>query len=336
MKLPWKYGVLMFVCLPFHVFAHSNTPDDEAIKRKFIEKSGGIMRLESVALRQLETTGERTTYRIEGDVASTDNIYDMVGAVGDYIFFERTWTKGQPVKFSAIMTTVGTTSSDWEMDFSAPQTAAKNSGRPFRGKEDLSKYLIVNEPGFRAQLAKIDSRFSASMTVVKKQNKEFDVLKQKLTLVNKKLLNVWGTDGMGQPIGSSAFQHARFQELAALDAKNDSDKFEEQYDARIYEPALAACKKKAGCVSTSIDATRNAALDKQMEEATRQHQLMLEKIEVQIAEYEKKEASLLNASNTLRDQMEGLESSNREMSRAAEQWREGIERLRKEKIIPQE
>ncbi len=73
-----------------------------------------------------------------------------------------------------------------------------------------------------------------------------------------------------------------------------------------------------------------------MEEATRQHQLMLEKIEVQIAEYEKKEASLLNASNTLRDQMEGLESSNREMSRAAEQWREGIERLRKEKIIPQE
>ena len=53
-----------------------------------------------------------------------------------------------------------------------------------------------------------------------------------------------------------------------------------------------------------------------------------------MAENEKKEASFLNAANVLRDQMEVLESSNREMSRDAEQWREGVERLRKEGMIP--
>ena len=334
MKLAWTRGVFLLCSVTLSVFADSNIPTDDVIQQQFVKQSGGMMRLEGFTLRQLEKEGERTTYRIEGDVASTDNLYDMVGAVGDYIFFERTWTKGQTVKFSAIMTTVGTTASGWEMKFSAPQTAAKKMGRPFSGKEDLSTYLIVNDPGFRAQLAKIDARFSTRMAEVQKQQRKYDELKQQLVVLNEKILRVWGTKDDGQPTGRNGFHHALYQELAAVDAKNDFDEFEKQYDASVYQPALKACQKKNVCDSAFLDAARNRALKEHEKEAYRQHQRMVDKIEFKMAENEKKEASFLNAANVLRDQMEVLESSNREMSRDAEQWREGVERLRKEGMIP--
>lgn len=330
MKLAWICGVFLLFCCTLSVFADRNIPTDDVIKQQFVKQSGGMLRLESFTLHQLEKEGERTTYRIEGDVASPDNIYDMVGAVGDYIFFERTWTKGQPVKFSAILTTV----SGQKMKFSAPQTAAKNSGRPFSGNEDLSTYLIVNEPDFRAKLAKIDARFSTRMDVVQKQQRKYDELKQQLVVLNEKILHVWGTEGDGQPTGRNGFHHALYQALAVVDAKNDFDKFEQQYDASVYQPALKACQKKNVCDSAPLDVARHRALKEHEKEAYRQHQRMVDKIEFKMAENEKKEASLLNAANVLRDQMEVLESRNREMSRDAEQWREGVERLRKEGVIP--
>lgn len=335
MNLAWKYALILFFCTSAHALAQSNTPDDEMIKQRFIEKSGSTMRPGNITLQKLETAGERTTYRIEGDVTSTDNIYDMVGVVGDYIFFERTWTKGQPVKFSAIITAVGTTASGWKIEISTPQTATRKSGRPFSGKEDLSTYLIVNEPGFRAQLAKIDARFSTRMAVVQKQQQKYDELKQKLVALNEKILHVWGTEDDGQATGRNGFHHALYQELAAVDAKNDVDEFEKQYDASVYQPALTACQKKNLCDSAPLDVSRNRALKEHEKEAYRQHQRMVDKIEFTMAENEKKEASLLNASNALRDQMEALESSNREMIGDAEHWREGVARLRKEGVIPQ-
>ena len=172
------------------------------------------------------------------------------------------------------------------------------------------------------------------MAEVQKQQRKYDELKQQLVVLNEKILRVWGTKDDGQPTGRNGFHHAFYQELAAVDAKNDFDEFEKQYDASVYQPALKACQKKNVCDSAFLDAARNRALKEHEKEAYRQHQRMVDKIEFKMAENEKKEASFLNAANVLRDQMEVLESSNREMSRDAAQWREGVERLRKEGMIP--
>lgn len=334
MTLAWKCGLLLLSSISLHAFANDNTPTDEVIKQQFAAQSGGEMRLDALTIRPLEAVGNRATYMVEGDMAATDNLYSMVGMAGDYLFYERTWTKGQPVKFSAMMTAVGTKASSWKTEFFSMQMAAKNAGRSFKEKEDLSKVLVVNDSSFMAQFAKIDAQFATNQALVQKQRKEYEVLQQQLTAQDEKIKRSWGTDADGRPLDRSEVYRALFQQLDELDRKNNFAKFESQYYLNVYEPALAACQKKAVCDSAPIHAARDVALENTKEEYYRQHTQMRDKLNATMEEKDKRAAPLQKERQALYEQMMGVSFSIGDLERDAKIWQEETAKLRKEGIIP--
>ena len=117
MKEAWKTLTVLMIASPCYVLADANTPTDDVVKKQFAEQTGGIMRLQSVTLKQLDARGNQATYMLEGDMAAAEDLYICVGVAGDYFFYERVWTRGRPVKFSAMMTAVGTKDSGWQTEF---------------------------------------------------------------------------------------------------------------------------------------------------------------------------------------------------------------------------
>lgn len=333
MKLPLRCLVLL-LCCSCPVFANDNTPTDKVIKQQFAKQFGGMMHLGSITLHPLDAVGNQATYTVEGDIAADDDLYRLVGMAGDYLFYEKTWTRDKPVKFSAMMTAVGTQASGWTTTFYSLQMAAKNSGRPFGKKEDLSKTLVVNDSGFMAQFAKLDSQFAESKTTVETQQKQYDTLKKQLVDLDEQIKRSWGTDANGKQLDRSAVLQAMNAEMYAVDRKNDMTKFSNQYYINVYEPALIACQKKAVCDAEPIRAARDVAMETQRREYKRQHDLMQEKIAKAIAEKDAKVAPLIKQRETLRGQMVVLESSNQALTYNAKRWQEGVAQMRKEGAIP--
>lgn len=333
MKLAWKYGVLLLSCVALHALAAENTPTDDVIKQQFARQSGGLMQMDNLKLQPISAVGNQATYTVEGDMTSTDNLYSLVGAAGDYLFYERTWTKGHPVKFSAMMTAVGTQASGWRTEFFSMQMAAKNAGRPFSGKEDLSKTLIVNDSGFMAQFAKLDAQFAQSKVTVEKQKAQQAELVKEIAKLDEQIRDSWGKDANGNPLDRSAVQQALNAQLYEVDRKNDMNRFANHYYVTVFEPALVACQKKAVCDDKPIRAASDKALEEQKQEYYRQHNLIEEKNKAVMAEKDKKVAPLLKKREELQGQMVVLDSSNYELKSDYTQWIEGVERMRKEGVI---
>ncbi|CAH6637294.1 DUF1202 family protein [Pseudocitrobacter vendiensis] len=333
MKLAWKSAALLLCCFAAHVLADDNTPTDDVIKQQFAKQSDGLIRMGDITLQQIEKVGNRATYTIEGDIIATDNLYAVVGIAGDYTFYERTWTKDQPVKFSAMMTAVGTKASSWSTEFYSMQAAAKRIGRPFSKNENLSKSLIVNDSGFMAQFAKLDAQFADSKASVEKQQKQYKALSQQIEALDEQINKAWGTDSNGKPLGRDAVLRAKRAEVYDVDSKNDMNKFINQYYIKVYEPALIACQKKGNCDTTSINAARDKAQEEKSAEYARQHDAISTKVKAEIEALEKKVEPLTKKREALRGQMVVLESSNYELTSDAKLWAEGVERLRKEGVI---
>lgn len=334
MKLAWKYGVLLLSCVALHAVADENTPTDDVIKQQFAKQSGGMMHLDRISLRQLDAVGNQATYSIEGDMASDDNLYTPVGLAGDYRFYEKTWTKGHSVKFSAMMTAVGTQASGWTTTFFSMQMAAKNAGRPFSEKEDLSKTLIVNDNGFLAQFAKLDAQFAESKVTVEKQKQQYAALNKQVMDLDEQIARSWGTDANGKPLDRDAVLRALSAEMIAVERKNDMNRFANHYYVTVFEPALVACQKKAVCDDKPIRAASDKALEEQKQEYYRQRNLIEEKNKAVMAEKDKKVAPLKKKREELFGQMVVLESSNDQLQYEEKRWQEGVTGMRKEGVIP--
>lgn len=334
MKLAWKLAVLLLCCFSLHVFAEDDTPTDDIIKQQFAKQSDGLMRMENITLKPIEKVGNRATYTVEGDIIATDNLYTIVGAAGGgYSFYERTWTKGQPVKFSAMMTAVGTKASSWTTEFYSMQTAAKRIGRPFSKTEDLSKSLVVNDSHFMAQFAKIDAQFANSKATVEKQQKQYKALNNQIKELDEQIKKSWGTDANGKPLGRDAVLQAKNDLIYAVDRKNDMNSFVNEYYVKVYEPALVACQKKGNCDTAPLDAARDKAQEEKRAEYTRQHDAISAKVNAEIAALEKKVQPLQKKREALRGQMVVLDSSNYELTRDAQLWQEAVEKMREQGVI---
>lgn len=130
MKMKWAAGLAALILLSGSVLADSNIPTDEVLKKQFNQAQEGLMQLDSITLRLLDSHGNQATYAAEGDISATEDLYSMVGMAGNYQFMEQTWTKGRPVKFSAMVKAVGTKDSGWTTEFFSMQMAAKPAGYP--------------------------------------------------------------------------------------------------------------------------------------------------------------------------------------------------------------
>ena len=325
MKYAWKTLTVLMIASPCHVLADANTPTDDVVKQQFAEQTGGIMRLQNVTLKQLDARGNQATYMLEGDMAAAEDLYIRVGVAGDYFFYERVWTRGRPVKFSAMMTAVGTKDSGWQTEFFSLQMAAKRGGRTFKEiGGDESKTLIVNDHKFMAQFAKIDASFAASKATMKTLQGQQDALKTEIAALEERINRSWGTDANGKPLDRSDVQQAMLEKMYEVDRQNDPLKFENHYYKTLYEPALAACQKKA---------ERDAVLNEQKRNYYRQHKEMSENIKAEMAARDKKIAPLQKQKGELNAQLMALEIRYRELARDEKYWQEGLEKMRRNGVL---
>ena len=306
MKYAWKTLTVLMIASPCHVLADANTPTDDVVKQQFAEQTGGIMRLQNVTLKQLDARGNQATYMLEG----------------------------RPVKFSAMMTAVGTKDSGWQTEFFSLQMAAKRGGRTFKEiGGDESKTLIVNDHKFMAQFAKIDASFAASKATMKTLQGQQDALKTEIAALEERINRSWGTDANGKPLDRSDVQQAMLEKMYEVDRQNDPLKFENHYYKTLYEPALAACQKKAVCDAAPLRAERDAVLNEQKRNYYRQHKEMSENIKAEMAARDKKIAPLQKQKGELNAQLMALEIRYRELARDEKYWQEGLEKMRRNGVL---
>lgn len=333
MKIHLATGLALLFLTAGYALADTTPPSDETLKKQFSEQYQGIIHLDSVSLRPLSSVGNQSTWAAEGDVSSTEDLYATVGMAADYRLVEKTWTKGKPVKFSAMVTATGTKDSGWATEFFSMQAAAKNAGIPLDDVNDEEKYLVVNNSDFYVRLAKIEARYHEQKKTLQEMKGEQKTLEKEIADLDVRIAHSWGTDASGKPLTRDDVQQSMLQEMYEADRKNDPLTFENHYDKTIYEPALAACQQKPDCDAEPLRKARDVALQEQKHDFYRQHMLKSEKIKEEMAARDKKVKPLYAKQGELRSQLINLETRSSELERNYTRWQQGITDLRRRGVI---
>ncbi|SFR09395.1 Protein of unknown function [Enterobacter sp. kpr-6] len=327
----WKYGALLLCCTSFQVLADVSAPPDETLKQQFSEQFGGTMRLESITLRQLDEMGNRVTWMAEGDIAATENLYAMVGMAADYRFYEQTWVKDRPVKFSAMVTSTGTPASGWTTEFFSMQMAAKNAGHTLKDKKEID--LIVTDNDFTARLTKIEDGYEAKKVQLDKWQKEKGQLSAKADALKKKIDTSW-TDKNGKPTDRATVERENDEALQKVfNQQGSSVEFKEHYLKTVYEPAVAACQKKPDCDIYPLMAARDKALAEQQQQHSAAPKTLSMKIDAKMAAGDKKVEPLQKEWQEVQGQIGRLNMEMDEVQREYDRWQKDIKGLRERRVI---
>ncbi len=333
MNMKWAAGFAALILLSGSVLADTNTPTDELLKKQFNQAHEGLMQLDNITLRLLDSRGNQATYAAEGDISATDDLYAIVGMAGNYQFMEKTWTKGRPVKFSAMVTAVGTKDSGWTTEFFSMQVAAKNAGYPKPDIHDKDKYLVITDSDFYARLAKIEATWAAQKKTLDKSLAKQEQLKKDINAQDAKIAASWGKDKNGKSLTRNDVQQALLEELQQVGRQNDPLHFENHYNKTIYEPALAECQKKPDCDATPLRKARDAALEEQRRDYQLKFKLKREEVTKTMDAYDKKREPLRKQRNELYSEMSDLDMSNARLRMSYESWERDIASLRRQGII---
>jgi hypothetical protein len=333
MKVQGIVAVSFLFLVSLVASATSNAPTYPVLSQQFSEQYNGFFHLDAITLEPLDTYGNQATYSVKGDMSATEDLYAIVGMAADYQLVEKTWTKGKPVKFSAMMTATGTPESGWTASFLSMQTAAKNVGHPLDDVNNQDKYLIVNDVGFDARLAKIDADYA-----VRKAKQQVSLTRQKalekeIATLERQINASWGEDKNGKPLSRDDVQSALFQALYQFGRDNDPLKFENNYNAMIYEPALAACQKKPDCDATPLRKARDTVLSEQQHKYSVQHKIMSNKIKDEMAARDNTLQPLRHKQGELRSELVKLNVSSEELQRRLDRWDRDIAYLRRNGVI---
>lgn len=333
MKMKWAAGLAALALLSGSALADINTPTDEVLKKQFNQAQEGLMQLDSITLRLLDSRGNQATYAAEGDISATEDLYSMVGMAGNYQFMEKTWTKGRPVKFSAMVTAVGTKDSGWTTEFFSMQMAAKPAGYPKPDINNKEKYLVVTDSDFYPRLAKIEATRAAQKNALDKSLEKQEQLQKEIDALDAQIAASWGTDKNGKPLTRDDVQHALLEELQEVGRQNDPLHFENNYNKTIYEPALAECQKKPECDATPLRKARAAALVDQRRDYQLKFQLKREDVTKTLEAYDKKREPLRKKRNELRSELSKLDITNSKDRMDYEGWERDIAVMRRQGII---
>lgn len=334
MKKQWIAGITLLTLVSTFCFADDVTPPtDKILKDQFYADFTGLMRLDDISLKLISAEGNQATWSAEGDMSATEDLYSMVGMAGDYHFMEKNWVKGHQVKFSAMVTSVGTPASGWRTEFFSMQTAAKNIGYPLPKTENKDKYLVITDSNFYPKLAKIEASYHDKKMAQEKAQSQMEQVEKKIADLDTKIKQSWGTDANGKPRTRSDVMQEKLEKMYEVDRQNDPLKFENHYYKTVYEPALAACQAKPDCDAAPLRAARDTALNEQKREYYRQHALMNAKIKEEMAAYDEKLKPLRDQQSELRGQGMGLDTQISQLKSEYESWDRDITDLRRKGII---
>lgn len=156
MSRQWIVGAVLLALVSGFTHAQVVQPTENVLKQQFSEQYRGVLKLDSITLKNLDVIGNQAMWSAEGEISSTDDLYTGVGMAADYYFVKKTWTKDQPIKFSSMLTSIGTPDSGWTVQYYSMQTAASNEGHVMDDIKTNDKYLVVNGDDFSDRFAQID------------------------------------------------------------------------------------------------------------------------------------------------------------------------------------
>lgn len=156
MNRQWIVGVVLAALFSGYANAEVVEPDENTLKQQFSEQYNGTLKLNNITLKSIDAVGNQASWSAEGDISSTDDLYTGVGMAADYYFVKKTWTKDRPVKFSAMLTSIGTPDSGWKIYYYSMQAAATNEGSVMQDIKTNDKYLVVNGDDFNSRFSQLD------------------------------------------------------------------------------------------------------------------------------------------------------------------------------------
>lgn len=334
MKKQWIAGIALLAMSSTYCLASDVTPPtDKILKDQFYADFTGLMRLDDIALKLISAEGNLATWSAEGDMSATEDLYSMVGMAGDYKFMEKNWVKGHPVKFSAMVTSIGTPTSGWRTEFFSMQTAAKNIGYPLPKTESKDQYLVITDSNFYPKLAKIEASYHDKKIAQEKAQIQMEQVLKKIAELDTQIKQSWGKDANGMPRTRSDVMQEKLQKMYEIDRQNDPLKFENHYYKTVYDPALAACQAKPECDAAPLRAARDSALNEQKRDYYRQHALMSAKITEEMEALDEKLKPLYDQQSELRSQGMKWDTQSSQLKNEYERWDREITDLRRKGII---
>lgn len=195
----WIAGAALFALISGYSWAEVAQPSDNILKEQFSKQYHGILKLDSITLKNLDSTGNQATWSAEGDISSREDMYTGVGMAADYYFVEKTWTKDRPVKFSAMLTSKGTPASGWTVNYYSLQMAASDQGRAIDDIKTNDKYLIVNSDDFNYRFGNIEASWRAQKASIPGLEEQLSALDKKIA-VAKEADAYWGKGADGKPL----------------------------------------------------------------------------------------------------------------------------------------
>lgn len=333
MKFGWKYGALLLCCTSYQALAAADVPTTDTLKAQFIEQYGGVLHLENATLRLLDEKGNQATWMAEGSIVATDDLYAIVGKAADYRFLEQTWAKDRPVKFSAMVTSVGTKASGWRTEFFSVQMAAKNTGYTGKDIDKNDKDLVITDSDFNARLGKIEASFVEKKATIAKLKKEQQTLKARSDELHNKINKSWGMDKNGNPLDRDALLKSLMKEMHEADRQNDPIIFEEEYAKTVFEPALAACQQKPDCDAEPLRRARDKAAAENRQKYAAQHKILSDQVQEKMDAADKKLEPLRVERHEVVNKIAGLEKSINELQRDYDCWQDEMGYLRQYGVI---
>ncbi|MDU5549632.1 DUF1202 family protein [Citrobacter freundii] len=334
MKKQWTAGIVLLAMLSTYCLANDVTPPtDKILKDQFYADFTGLMKLDDISLKLISAEGNQATWSAEGDMSATEDLYSMVGMAGDYKFMEKNWVKGHQVKFSAMVTSVGTPASGLRTEFFSMQTAAKNIGYPLSKTENKDQYLVITDSNFYPKLARIEASYHDKKIAQEKAQSQIDKVEKQIADLDTQIKQSWGKDANGNPRTRSDVMQEKLQQMYEIDRQNDPLKFENHYYKTVYDPALASCQAKPECDAAPLRAARDTALNEQKREYYRQHALMNAKIKEEMAAQDEKLKPLYDQQSELRGQGMALDTQINQLKSEYERWDREITDLRRKGII---
>ncbi|AKE61749.1 DUF1202 family protein [Citrobacter farmeri] len=330
----WIAGVALFTLVSGCCWADVAQPTDQILKEQFSKQYHGVLKLNSVTLKNLDSTGNQATWSAEGDVSSSDDLYTGLGMAADYYFVERTWTKDNPVKFSAMLTSKGTPASGWTVNYYSFQAAASNEGRVISDIKTNDKYLVVNGDDFNYRFSQIEASYLAQKKSIASLEEQIKTLDKQIAAAKKAADAYWGKGPDGKNLNREEAFHQMFKTRDDFVKNNDSAAFADKYEKEVYQPAIDACHKEGDkCYETPIVQKRNFDIEEQRRQVFLKSQELSRKAQNDWIAFEKGQYPLSMAAATLGMQQTELHIKIDDINEGYDRWKKETDELRRKGII---
>lgn len=325
----------LFISLLVSGCGDNNAPPEKVLKEQFSNQFHGLLTLDDIDIEETSVDGNKRTYSADGSLSSTSDLYKRVTQLDDYIVVKKTWNKGENIKFSSTLNTLGNKGTGWKMSFSAMQMSVTPDGNPIRDIDTNSKYIVIGSSGFDSKLNEIKTEFTKKKTKLDELNQDIIKIETGILSINTEIDEYWGKDKDGKTQSRYFVQRDLNKELDDFNKENAPYYFERKYNSEIFDPAMKARHEKLKDYNSTdfddIRAEKRAALEKHKEEYLSEYNNIDEKIKTKMKALDDGLQDLIVKKRSLIQRQSVMADEIRNLNYQYENWQQFMKELQQNK-----